>query len=161
MFFKASLDKMAKALTIAITIVFVIVIGGNVVLFNAGERLVSVLTILLIAGIYISIYLFHITGYEVVKDALIIHRPIKNKSIPLNDIARGRKIEKGELRWTLRTFGNGGLFGYTGHFFNKKIGSMRWFATRLDQGVLLQTRDEFNILLTPDEPEAFLQALRQ
>jgi hypothetical protein len=94
-------------------------------------------------------------------DALIIHRPLKNKLIPLNDIARGRMIEKGELKWTIRTFGNGGLFGYTGHFTNRKLGAMRWYATRRNDAVLLQTTEGKKILLTPDEPEAFLQALQR
>lgn len=161
MIFKASLDKLSKLLTVVITTIFAAVIVGNIFLFGSGEHLVAVLCILLIGGIYITTYLFRIKGYEVKGDTLIIHRPVKNIFIPITAIARGRKIEKDELNWSLRTFGNGGLFGYTGYFTNKRIGPMRWYATRLDKGVLLQTHKGQNILLTPNEPEALLHALQR
>lgn len=159
--FKASFDKISKTLTVLITLLFVGVISGNVVLFQSGEHLVAILCILLIGGIYVTTYSFHIRNYEVSGDALIIHRPGKNKRLLLSEIARGRKLEKGELRWSLRTFGNGGLFGYTGYFTDKKLGAMRWYATRLDRGILLQTKKGENIVLTPDNPDAFLQALHR
>lgn len=161
MVFKASLDKASKVITILITLIFVTVIGGNVFLFRSGAYLVSIICILLMVGIYITVYLFRVTGYQITRDRLIVYRPLKNKIISRSDITRGRKVEKDELSWSLRNFGNGGFFGYTGLFSNKKIGAMRWYATRRDKGVLLQTNDAYTILLTPDAPEAFLEALKQ
>ena len=56
----------------------------------------------------------------------------------------------------IRTFGVGGLFGYYGQFYNSKIGSMTWYATRQNNTVLVRTIDNKNIVLTPDEPEKFV-----
>ena len=46
-------------------------------------------------------------------------------------------ISKDDLKGSLRTFGNGGLFGYAGYFQNKKLGKYRMYVTRLKDLSLL------------------------
>ena len=46
----------------------------------------------------------------------------------LEDVSAVRPILKGELKGTIRSWGNGGLMGYTGHFENRYIGKFQMYA---------------------------------
>lgn len=46
-------------------------------------------------------------------------------------------IVKDDLKSSIRTFGNGGLFGYAGYFQNKKLGKYRMYVTRMKDLSLL------------------------
>lgn len=60
-------------------------------------------------------------------------------------------IPRDDLKWSIRTFGNGGVFGYYGKFFNNSFGSMTWFATRRENFVMLILKDGRKIVVTPDD----------
>ncbi len=65
-------------------------------------------------------------------------------------------VDKDKMGWAIRIFGVGGLFGYFGKFANKEMGNMTWYATRRDKTVLVTTTGNKKIIVTPDEPEAFV-----
>ncbi|KGL50358.1 PH domain-containing protein [Porphyromonas gulae] len=50
-------------------------------------------------------------------------------------------IVKDDLKSSIRTFGNGGLFGYAGYFQNKKLGKYRMYVTRMKDLSLLTDRN--------------------
>ncbi|RYY97680.1 MAG: hypothetical protein EOO11_10230 [Chitinophagaceae bacterium] len=52
----------------------------------------------------------------------------------------------------------GGLFGYYGRFANRALGSMTWYATRRDGGLLIHLGGGKKILITPDDPGSLLRA---
>ena len=64
-----------------------------------------------------------------------------------------------DLKWTIRTFGVGGLFGYFGKFRNSKIGTMTWYATMRNQAILINLKDGQRIVITPDNPESLIVEL--
>ena len=97
-----------------------------------------------------------ITPYSVV-----ISRPAKDKVIDRKEIAVCRVVSKEEMGLPIRTFGNGGLFGFTGKFFSDRLGKMQWYCTRTDNYVLLQLANGTRLIITPDEPQAFVNALLQ
>jgi hypothetical protein len=66
------------------------------------------------------------------------------------------KIENGKLSWSIRTFGVGGLFGYFGKFWSNEFGNMTWYATRRDKAIMIITKENKKIVLTPDEVEKFI-----
>ena len=63
------------------------------------------------------------------------------------------------IPFTVRLFGNGGLFAGTGIFWNRQYGVFRAYATsaRPCDAVLVQTRDG-KVLITPADPPAFVEA---
>jgi len=65
-------------------------------------------------------------------------------------------------RWpcTLRLFGNGGVFAGTGIYWNKAYGVFRAYVTsaRLQDAVLITT-DTYKVMISPEDPRAFLDAL--
>ena len=59
---------------------------------------------------------------------------------------------------SVRTCGNGGLFSFTGWYWNRKIGKYRAFITDPAKAVVLVFANR-RIVVTPDRPEDFVRAL--
>jgi hypothetical protein len=159
MTYKASWDNATKIITIGITILFLGIIvsafmdglGNN----EAGPYFIAAMII----AIYLVCYAYRPIHYVVTKENLIIHRPLKDVSLGREQIASVVVLDDEMLRWTFRTFGVGGLFGYFGKFANSKLGSMTWYATRRRKTVLIKTIDDKSIIVTPDEAADFVNQL--
>jgi hypothetical protein len=106
--------------------------------------------------IYGGAYLYRPLHYDLNSRELVIHRPLNPVVIPREDIEGVQLVDATEMKGTIRIFGVGGLFGYYGQFLNSRLGSMTWYATRRNKMVLLHTRDNTKIVLSPDEPEVFV-----
>ncbi len=52
------------------------------------------------------------------------------------------------MKGSIRTFGNGGLFCFSGRFRNRKLGSYRAFATDPKLAVVLRFPDKI-VVVTP------------
>ena len=159
MLFKASLDKTAVGITIFITALFAFIAGAlSIVNVNTDAAHPIYVDIILLI-IYCLAFAFRPAGYKITGDTLIICRPISNVQINRTDIKKVEMLDNKELSGTIRTFGVGGLFGYYGFFANYTLGSMTWYATRRDKGVLITTINNKKIVVTPDEQAAFVDAL--
>jgi hypothetical protein len=74
------------------------------------------------------------------------------------------KIEQAEptqLTGVIRTWGAGGFLGAWGYFRCQELGAFRGYLTRSDRMVCLRRRDELPVVVSPDEPEAFAQAVNE
>ena len=69
------------------------------------------------------------------KDVIIVKFFLGSKV--LEGIRSVRPIGKAELKRCARTFGNGGLMGYTGHFRSKELGDFQMLAVRKDELALV------------------------
>jgi hypothetical protein len=98
-------------------------------------------------------------SYEVTDEHVIVHRLFTNVKISGSSIDSVEIIGNDKIRPALRTFGVGGLFGYYGKFASFKMGTMTLYATRRNNTVLIITKENWKIILTPDSPEAFVQEL--
>jgi hypothetical protein len=159
MTYKTSLDLTAKIITINVTIFFAIIIFGQYPIIKDAGRIIPIYTTVTLLAIYLITYGFRPVNYQINTALLIIHRPISDVKIDRSVITGVELLDKEQTKWSFRTFGVGGLFGYYGKFFNSKIGSMTWYATRRDKMVLIRTSDNRKIVLTPDEPERFVASL--
>ena len=137
-----------------ITTTLVIAMAGAVP-FLAGFPTYAILPLPLIILIT---WLFSVTGYSIRGNSLIVNRPFWKTEIviPPGVVA----VEEPEITARLwRTAGNGGLFGYTGGFRNKKLGSFRAYATNWNQAVSIfcnTNSSAFTVVVTPDNPEQFI-----
>ena len=95
--------------------------------------------------------------YILEEDAIIIHRMFNDIKILHSDIIKVELVPAEKLKWSIRTFGVGGLFGYFGKFYNRNIGSMTWYATQRENFVLIKTSKN-NIIITPDDAENFVES---
>ena len=73
--------------------------------------------------------------FYIEKDRIVVKLFIGSKV--LEDIQSVRPILKGELKGTRRSFGNGGLMGYTGYFNNMYIGSFQMYAVNKNELALV------------------------
>jgi hypothetical protein len=98
-----------------------------------------------------------VRGYSITPDAILIHRLGWNTRLPRQGL-ESAEYQPGVLRHSIRTFGNGGLFSFTGWYYNRTLGSYRAFATDIHRTVVLRLRGKI-MVLTPDEPEDFVSDL--
>jgi hypothetical protein len=159
MTYKASLDKTAIAITIAVTILFAVIIGGQYPIIKDAERAVPIYTTTACLLIYFLAFAFRPINYVVTEDEIIVRRPLLNVHMKRVDIKSVELIDKNKIRGSIRIFGVGGLFGYYGRFANLSLGRMTWYATRRDKPVLVKTIDDKKIIFTPNDPDKFLNKL--
>jgi hypothetical protein len=153
--YTASLSITNKAITFATMLIF----AGLTYLaldkiIHAPDNTDKLLASLVLAGLLLILlitYSFSPRKYSIWQGELIIHRLIGSVRIPLTDIAEVRKIDKGDLRGSIRTFGVGGLFGNFGKFYNRKFGRMTFFVTQNKNLLLIFTKKGKKIVLSPDD----------
>ena len=161
MTYKASLDNTSKVITVLVSVLFATIIILQVSLFLRHHNWQSLATTCLLLAIYIFTYLYRPVNYEVKEQNVIVHRPASDITLLRNDIKNIEIIQSENLKGTIRTFGVGGMFGYYGQFANFKLGCMTWYATKHhEKTVLIEMNNGKKIILTPDEPEQFIQQLQ-
>jgi hypothetical protein len=104
-----------------------------------------------------GLFLYRPIHYLFTPYSLVVHRLMHDVVIDLNQLELVRTVSKEEMGLPIRTFGNGGLFGYTGSYFSDRLGNMTWYATRTEKFVLVQLKEGKKIILTPDEPREFVR----
>src|SRR5258708_2546352 len=150
--YKASLDTLAKVITLCVFVVLALIGRMSVkALFVAGGDTVLVLfhsgIILLFILIIAFSYLFSTQSYAVENGNLIIKRPIGDRIISINDVVEIHPVEKGEMTGTIRTFGVGGLFGYYGKYYNKRFGSLTLYTTQRHNRIFIRTKSGDKIII--------------
>lgn len=83
---------------------------------------------------------------------LIIKRWVGSVTIPVGDIISVTEAERKTVMFSKRTMGNGGLFGYYGHYHNHLYGKFRMFATDLSNLYLVRTA-KGNYVISCSSPE--------
>jgi hypothetical protein len=76
----------------------------------------------------------------------------------LAEVEQVTLLPRGWLAGAIRTFGNGGLFGYYGWFYRYKNGAFRLFATRSDRLVEAVIGGR-RVVFSPDEPARLVDAI--
>lgn len=154
MVFKASMDIVTKVLTIALTILFAVIIYSQLPWpdFDSGPVYI---TAILVLG-YGGAYLYRPLGYTVTDKELLIHRPIGSIRIPRVSITEIIPIGSGKIFGAIRLFGVGGLFGYYGTFYTFSMGRMSYYVTNKNKALLLKTSAKRKIVISPDDTAGFL-----
>ena len=108
--------------------------------------------------ILLACALFSIRGYSLTASTLRVHRPFWTTQVSLANLSSAR-FEPSAMRWSLRLWGNGGLFSITGFFFNRPLGRYRAWVTDPHRTVVLRFPTR-TLLISPSEPEEFINHLR-
>ena len=91
-------------------------------------------------------------------NTLVIKRWVGRVTISTNEITSVEEADKWVVLRSTRTMGNGGYFGYYGHYFNRQYGKFRMFATDMSNLYLIRTsRRNFVVSCTNKELIAQLQ----
>jgi hypothetical protein len=110
-----------------------------------------------IGGLAIS-FLSMVSGYTLSAAQLEVQRPLWNTVFPLTQllsVAGDQDVFKGSVR----LFGNGGIFSFTGYFWKRGLGCYRAFATDPGRAVVLKFRKRI-VVVTPDDPLRFIVRAR-
>ena len=158
--FSAPWDRTVKLVT---GVVLAVLVGVGVMLYvtfrsvEASDLGLAALELLLL-GILLVSYLLAPRGYRIEGGALLIRRPIGPVRIPIGRIRRVEKLPPEAIKGAVRTFGNGGLFGFYGRFRNKRLGSFRMYVT--DRSRLVLVEADHLYVLSPDRPDMFVETLQ-
>jgi len=127
---------------------------------RAKGDIINIIVRLFIFAVLISAlafsYMYSTKGYETRGKGLIITTHNEIRKFNYLQIMDVRKVAAGEMAGLSRTFGVGGLFGYSGHFHNSTIGDMTFYATQQKNWVLMHTFAGEAIVVTPDNPDKFV-----
>ena len=108
--------------------------------------------------ILIAVIPFLIRGYIISGKSLIVQRLFWNNVLDLSDLM-SIDVNPEAMSKSIRTFGNGGLFSFSGKYRNKVLGPYRAFATKLENSVVLKFPDK-TIVVTPDNPQLFVERVK-
>lgn len=81
-------------------------------------------------------------------------------NVPLSQVTAYGPLYRTALQGAIRLYGTGGFFGWSGRYQAKMIGKCSMHATNLDRLIMIQRRHRRPLLISPDDPEAFLRGLR-
>ena len=112
------------------------------------------LTALLTLG---GVWLFGVRGFAIKDHILEIERPCWRTRLPLKGL-RNAYSSPAAMKGSFKTFGNGGMFAFAGWFRSRTLGRFRAFVTDTSRCVVLEFEKQ-KIVVSPDDPEAFLDAL--
>jgi hypothetical protein len=100
-----------------------------------------------------------VRGYSLTENHIEVHRLGWSSVLPLAGLAAVTGEPEG-MRGSVRLFGNGGLFGISGWFWNRRIGRFRAYATDPSRMVLLRYRDGRQVAVTPHDVQHFIVRVR-
>lgn len=101
--------------------------------------------------------LFIIKGYTLTNDTLIIHRLFWDTQLPLAGL-KSADQNMNPLRGAIRTWGNGGLYSFTGYYYSKPLGTFRMYATDLKKLVVIYFAKGAAVI-SPENPEEFVRSI--
>ncbi len=130
-----------------------LLVGVSARLFRSHGGTLGLLPLFIILGAAP----FTVRSYTITPDAILVHRLFWNTRVPLAEF-QSAQFDPGALRWSIRTCGNGGMYSFTGWYWNKRVGAYRAFVTDPKRAVILKFSQR-TIVVTPDSPEEFVREL--
>jgi hypothetical protein len=146
-FYTAPWDVLLILITVIITGVLV-----------AITQVDSITSGLLSGGLIFIAMFFGVYGYRIEEGKLKILRLGWTKEVDLTTI-RSVEFKPDAMKRSLRRFGIGGLFSYSGLFSNRELGSYKAYVTHRKKTVLIQTKENELIVVSPGNPDGFVDAV--
>lgn len=147
--FRAPWDLML----IAMTTIIVLLLGGIAIYIDSIAATAINWTIIIGSAV------FGVYGYSIQEGQLRILRLGWSKDLDINEI-KSIEYKPDAMLGSFRKWGIGGLFSYLGYFSNRVLGSYKAYATHRKNTVLITTKDNHQIVVTPDDPQEFVTLLK-
>ncbi len=100
--------------------------------------------------------LYSVRGYRLEGRELFVKRLIWETRLDLAGL-RSAEADPGLVRGSVRVFGNGGLYSFSGLFWNRTLGRYRAWVTHHDDIVVLRFEDRVWVV-SPVDPAGFAAA---
>jgi hypothetical protein len=165
--FPSSLDDLSKIITACILLLGLVLpcLGYYIYCYDTpGYEPIALAVIglssTILFALFISMYIVMPVAIVVGGEGIAIERrSAKPITIKYAEIKGARLVEEGEMKGTIRTFGNGGICGYTGAYYNRKLGSMRLYCTQRANFVVIDKANDRRYILSPDDPMGLVAAI--
>jgi hypothetical protein len=115
------------------------------------------LTALMTLGTLLTCGLFTVRGYELGRNDLHVHRLFWDTRIELGSL-QAVEADPDATRNSIRLFGNGGLYSFSGWFRNKRLGVYRLCATDPEKAVVLRFPSRVWVV-SPERTPDFIRAV--
>jgi len=151
--------KVISSFSTILLIVIGIVAYNKTLLFPGVAHTFGLGVAFVFPAILISSLLFMVTGYAVAGNMLHVERLLWSTPISLEGLSRVWE-EPLICKGSIRIFGNGGLYSFTGIYQNKALGRYRLFATDLGKATVL-VLPRRTVVVTPIAPQVFIDYLHR
>ena len=156
--FSAPWGTLLKVISSTMTFLLVAVFGG-MALSGRASSIVHILLYLLIPLLIILVgMLFTVRGYELEGSRLKIRRLLWSTVIDLG-VVEGVEIDPKAMTGAIRTWGNGGLYSFSGRFRSTRFGGFRAYVTDFRNCVVIRTLSGI-LVVSPGDPERFVDLLK-
>jgi hypothetical protein len=158
--FGAPWDRQLLTSTIALLAVIAITaIAGVSGALKANLRGIAAAVSVFSGGIAIGAWALAPRGFAIGDGLLrVLRNGWPSTDIRLDAVRTVSLLDPDALRGSLKLLGMSGLFGYYGLFRSPVLGSFRLHGTRAGGLVLVKTEGR-TLVLTPEPPDAFVEAL--
>jgi hypothetical protein len=142
---------MLASATLAIGVVAIAIVTMRVSATPIAAYLGMVMLLILAIAFVVST-----KSYEIGDGKLVIHQQVGSKTYEL----RGASVvqDAQAFRGLVRIFGNGGFFAFDGLYYSSRLGLVRSYARNRSHGVVVHLAGGRKLVLSPDQPEAFVAA---
>ena len=145
--------------TVTIMSAFVVIVCLGIAALVAGKTHgAAALGAVVPVAVVLVTALFVVRGYSLEPGELRVQRLLWATRVSLKglaEVAFRPNVMRGSVRW----FGNGGLYAFTGLFQNRELGRYRAFVTDHARTVVLRIGPR-TIVVSPSSPEAFVDEVR-
>jgi len=117
------------------------------------------LLLLIVPLIFAAALFFAPCKFTITDSQVIVGRLGANVAVPLAGISDVKRVPKNELGFVVRVWGVGGFCGTYGLCYSRRIGLFRAYMTNRTTLVLITLRSGKKVLLSPERPEEFLNAV--
>jgi hypothetical protein len=166
--FGAPWDRIVKIVTAAfvgcLVVIGLLCLGAGV--YALPRSLGAGIAAFVSAGLCLSLLMLAVVlaprGYLLGPEGVTILRRRSNLTVPLASIISAEADEQGDVfRKGVRTGGMGGAFGFFGQFAKDGFGPYEAYATRRTGLVILRRAKGDPVVISPADPERFVEVLRQ
>ncbi len=147
---------------VGVSLVATVLLGGASYFLLTQSRPASLWSSVAQAGllaILLGSALFTVRGYRLDGPELFVRRLLWETRLDLAGL-RSAEADPDLVRGSLRVFGNGGLYSFSGLFWNRTLGRYRAWVTHHDDIVVLRF-DERVWVVSPAAPLRFAAAAEQ
>jgi hypothetical protein len=158
--FKASFGKTTIAITAFVTIVLLAVLALIAFVIAPPFAIAQILTFASIfvffAALYLVSWLLSPQEYILTNETLVVKRRWKTITINFSDITDTFFVRKESMSSMEKLWANAGFFGFYGDF-DTAFGVVTFYATRLENFLMIVTQAGQKIVITPDDKEIMIK----
>lgn len=148
--------------SLAVKIITLVVLGlllgipfvSNLTMPDSTPLFARLVATVLPPAILVCTLPFIVRGYVLSDGELCIERFGWQNRFQLSEV-KSVVADPEAMRWSIRLFGSGGVFGFFGWFRNRSLGTYRAYGTDPKNTVVLEMR-HVTIVVTPDDPARFV-----